>query len=83
MKSRLQNIFELSEHILYGVVGLFLIFTAVLIIYGIIVYTVTHIFAGEIEAGVIHIIDKMLLALMVAEILNTIRSSFTSHSLVA
>ncbi len=83
MKNRLENIFEFSEHVLYGIVGFFLVFTAVLIIYGIIEYTITHIFTGEIEAGAIHIIDKMLLALMVAEILNTIRSSFKSHSLVA
>lgn len=81
MKPKILNAFGIFEDIIYGILAVLLIGVAGLVIFSIFNGFVHTIGTGELETGIIHIIDNILLGLMVAEILYTVVISFESHSL--
>ncbi len=77
------RLFRICENYVYILIGIFLIFaTGTIIIDS--TASLYHIFEdGNILKGVLHVIDRMLLAIMAVEILYTVRISLESHVLSA
>jgi uncharacterized membrane protein (DUF373 family) len=69
------------EEVIYGLVALMLVGTVGLVLFTIVTSFLSIFAGGELITGIIHIIDKILLTLMIAEILYTVIISFESHSL--
>ena len=83
VRDEADRVFKFIEDILYVLIGSFLIISIIpLIIYSIpeIVHSFSH--ASPLNAA-LHILDRMLLAMMIIEILYTVRVSLKSHSLCA
>ncbi len=69
LKDRIDHWFQMSEHIIYVIIGVLLILTALLNI-GTTVFEIIHdIKAGDDLLTVLHVIDRMLLTIMIVEIL--------------
>lgn len=71
------------EDVIYGILALLLVAVVILVLVAATVALWHAIEGGDLIAGVVDVIDKVLLALMVAEILYTVIISFRSHSLQA
>jgi uncharacterized membrane protein (DUF373 family) len=82
VKQGLTSALDSTEDFLYGVLALLLIIAAILALWAAIQSISTALSHGDIVAGVIEIIDRVLLVLMIAEILYTVALSFKSHALL-
>ena len=83
MKQHITRVFAICEDVIYILLGVLLVAVAGLVMYAAASSFVTALRGGEQMAGVIGVIDNILLGLMVAEILYTVIVSFESHSLRA
>jgi uncharacterized membrane protein (DUF373 family) len=83
MKQRITGLFEICEDVIYIFLGVLLVAVAGLVVYASVTAFVSALRVGDQMAGVIGVIDGILLGLMVAEILYTVIISFESHSLKA
>ena len=81
MRTKITQGLNLFEDLIYGIIALALAGAAILVLYSVFNSFVHTIADNTISTGIIHIIDKILLCLMIAEILYTVTISFESHSL--
>ena len=81
MKDLVSNVFSVMQDILYGAIALLLVVIAALVVISTAGSVIEAVTGGHIMQGVIEVVDRVLLALMVAEILYTVVVSFQSHSL--
>jgi len=82
-RQRLDQFFRTSEDVIYVIIGLLLIITAVLLLFYSISGIIHHIGDADHIKAALHVLDRMLLTLMIIEILYTVRVSIKSHSLCA
>lgn len=83
MKKHITRVFAVCEDVIYILLGVLLVAVAGLVVYLAVTSFVSALHSGDQMAGVIGVIDGILLGLMVAEILYTVIISFESHSLRA
>ena len=80
-KTIVNAVFEISEDVIYFVVGLLLIITALFMIVNIIINMLPVHQPDSQIMWTVEIIDKIMLLLMIIEILYTVRVSFKEHVL--
>lgn len=82
-KDRVTSFLGVIEDAIYVVLAILLVAVAVLVLIAAGGALVQAVRGGDLIAGVVDVIDKVLLALMVAEILYTVVISLRSHALQA
>lgn len=83
IKDRITRGLGAVEDVIYSILALLLVLVAVLVLVSAAEALWTAVRGGDLINGVVDVIDKVLLALMVAEILYTVVISLRSHSLQA
>jgi len=74
---------SLVEDAVYAGLGLLLALFAVALLIGALKSAATSIWARTLTAGVVNLLDQVLLVLLVIELLYTVQISFREHGLVA
>lgn len=82
-KAKLDRFFEISENLIYLVIGVLLLITILFLIYDVVESFFHYGESADFMRWVVEILDKVLLMLMVIEILYTIRVSYKEHTLCA
>lgn len=82
-KKLLDDFFRYSESILYTIIALALLLTAIFLTYNLVITFFNMSDAKKFVYWVVEILDKILLMLMIIEIFYTVRVSFKSHFLCA
>lgn len=80
-KTWVDKFFNVSENIIYVVVGILLFVVSLFLIYDITISFFHPAQPGDFTRWIVEIIDKILLILMVVEIFYTVHVSFKEHSL--
>ncbi len=75
------DVLDVTEDVLYCILAALLIGIALLAVWAAVQALGAALSHGDIVAGVIEVIDKVLLAFMIVEILYTVTLSFRSHAL--
>ena len=81
-KQIVTSVLDSTGDILLAILAALLIAASILALWAAVQATGNAISHGDIVAGVIEIIDRVLLVLMIAEILYTVALSFKSHALL-
>ncbi len=76
-------IFLWAERIIYILIALLLFITALFLVMNSAVTLSKALFSHDYIKGALHVIDRVLLALMVVEIMYTVKVSLQSHTLQA
>lgn len=77
------RIFQVVDDAIYGIVGVFLVATALLTLFSVAQSLLDYFHDEDARHAVVIIIDKIMLTLMIIEILYTVRVSLQQHSLKA
>ena len=77
------KLFQVVDDAIYGIVGLFLIASALLTLYSVAQSLLDYFHDEDARHAVVIILDKIMLTLMIIEILYTVRVSLQQHSLSA
>ncbi len=72
---------SLGETALYGLIGVVLLISGIVMVYDAVVNSAAEFVQGDLVAAATHGLDRLLLALMAVEILYTVRISLKSHAL--
>lgn len=72
---------EKAEHYIYLATAIILVIAAATLLVSAVVEGVREMLAGEADAALLHLLDRALLVLMLAEIIYTVRSVARRHRL--
>lgn len=72
---------ERAEHYIYVATAILLVIAAATLLASAVVEGVLEVLAGEPDAALLHLLDRALLVLMLAEIIYTVRSVARRHRL--
>lgn len=82
-KEKIDKFFEISENIIYLIIGALLLITIIFLVYDVIGTFLHYSESRDFMRWVVEVLDKVLLMLMIIEILYTIRVSYQEHTLCA
>jgi len=83
LRNRISRFLTVCEDVIYSLLGILLVVVAGVVVYSAALSLIDIFRADHLAAGIVGVIDKILLGLMVAEILYTVVKSFETHSLEA
>lgn len=74
-------VLEKAEHYIYLATAILLVIAAATLLVSAVIEGVIEVLAGEADAALLHLLDRALLVLMLAEIIYTVRSVARRHRL--